>query len=136
MTDTTAALMLSLDDYAEQAGISTRTARRWLDANEIPGAGKVRGKWAIPSGAVRQQTAGELVPREASTAPTSIAKALTVGAVLSTLPVFLDLERASHLLGITVYAIRSHPDYFNLVRFGDRGAYVMPKARVIELNGE
>jgi hypothetical protein len=125
--------LLGLDDYAARHEISARTARRYLDAGLIPGARKVHGRWAIPADAVRQTPTTSAV---AATRPAAAPAALTVGTVLATLPVFLPLETASHLLGVSVYAMKADPDYFHLVRKGERGAYVMPKFRIRELNGD
>lgn len=133
MTTDTPETLLDLDGYAARQGVSTRTIRRWLDAGEIPGAVKIAGKWAIPADAIRQVAQDALVPTSPSRAPAR--QPATVVTVLDTQPVFLDLETASQLLGITVHALKAHPDYFALVRYGHRGAWVMPKYRVHQLNG-
>jgi hypothetical protein len=125
-------LMLDLDAYAAKHFISTRTVRRYLDADEIPGAQKVGGKWAIPADAVRvtrTTTVAKATPAAATPPPA------TVTTILDAQPVFLDLDTAARLLGVTVHAVKSDPDYFHLVRKGHRGAWVMPKYRMRQLEG-
>jgi hypothetical protein len=122
--------MLTLDAFAAAHDVATRTVRRWLDAERIPGAEKVAGQWSIPADAVvDRSTPGTTVARTSST------PALTIGSVLDSLPVFVPLDRASQLLGISEHALRTHADYFELQRFGAQGSYVMPKGRIRQLDG-
>lgn len=135
--------MISIDDFAEQRQASTRTVRRWLAAGKIPGAVQIGGKWSLPADAIVQDTlpgvmdtardAGRAVAVQQRGHVTDTS--MTVNAVLAPLPVMVTLDVAARVLGISEYAIRANADYFELVRMGERGAYVMPKARIRELEG-
>lgn len=127
--------MVGLDEFAATHNVATRTVRRWLDADRIPGAVKVSGKWSIPAAAVVQDTPGATVATVA-TGKSGPARGLpTVADILATQPVFVPLEVAAPLLGLSEYVMRKHPDYFGLVRFGPKSSYVMPKARIRDLDG-
>lgn len=130
--------MISIDAFAAQHDVATRTVRRWLDAGQIAGAVKVAGKWSLPADAVVQQrAAGEIVTAGHVTdmAMSRPARELTVPAVLGVLPVMVPLDRAAAVLGISEYALRRNAEYFQLQRLGAHGSYVMPKARIRELEG-
>lgn len=131
--------MVSIDAFAAQHGVATRTVRRWLDAEQIAGAVKVAGKWMIPADAVVQQKqpASEIVTADHGHDMSASARGrqLTVPAVLGMLPVMVPLDRAAAVLGVTEYTLRRHADYFELQRLGAHGAYVMPKARIRQLDG-
>jgi hypothetical protein len=128
-------VLLDLDGWADRNDVSTRTVRRWLDAGEIPGARKVKGKWAIPESALRQAPTSAVATVTPPPDTVATARPVTMADALATLPVFVDMDVASRLLGITAHAIKAHPDYFGLVRYGHRGAWVMPKYRIHQLNG-
>lgn len=139
---TTTTAMISIDDFAAARGISTRTVRRWLDSDRIPGAVMVGGKWALPADAAVQQSqpaaAGSAVETAGHVRDTSHrgqAVQLTVQSVLAPLPVMLPLDVAARVLGVSEYALRRNAEYFQLQRLGAHGSYVMPKARVRELEG-
>lgn len=131
--------MLSIDEFAEARKASTRTVRRWLSDGRIPGAVMVGNKWSIPAAAIVQDTLPGImtstrdvaVPERGHVRDTS----MTVAAVLASLPVMVPLDVAHNVLGVSEYAMRQNADYFGLVRMGERGAYVMPKARIRELEG-
>lgn len=128
---------LSIDAFAARHGVATRTVRRWLDAGRIPGATMIAGKWALPADAVVQQPQQPAGGREIATVGhgQDMSRQLTVPAVLAQLPVMVPLDVAARVLGISEYALRRHAEYFELQRLGARGAYVMPKSRIRELEG-
>lgn len=132
--------MISIDAFAERHNVATRTVRRWLDAGRIPGAVKVAGKWSLPADAIVSDPLPGVMDTVKDTAPAGGAVArsaasLTVPGVLAPLPVMVPLDTASRVLGVSEYTMRRHADYFELQRMGERGAYVMPKARIRELEG-
>ena len=127
--------MLSIDQFAAQHGVTTRTVRRWLDDERIAGAVKVGNRWSLPADAVvAERPAGEIVTAGHVT-DMSTRGGVTVARVIEQLPVMLPLDVAARVLGVTEYALRRHAEYFQLQRLGARGSYVMPKARVRELDG-
>lgn len=137
--------LVSIDTFASAHGVATRTVRRWLEAERIPGARMIGKRWALPLDAVVQDAApGSAVATAppaaaAAAAPLGsgrVGQALTVAAVLAPLPVMVPLDTAARVLGVTEYALRRNAEYFQLVRMGDRGAYVMPKARIRQLDGD
>lgn len=124
--------LLELPEYAESQGAAVRTVRRWLDMGKLPTARKVGGRWLIPVGAVptqKPQTAVEHSPRHTPAPPVTLLE------YVAALPVMLDVATAARLLGISRYAVIQHADFYQLVRHGDNGAWVMPKGRLLELNG-
>lgn len=127
--------LVGIEEYAMRNGVSTRTVRRWLDGGRIPGAVMIGGKWALPLGAPVQDAAPTSGGTVATASTPGSGRALTVAAVLAPLPVMVPLETAARVLGVTEYAVRRNAEYFQLVRMGDRGAYVMPKCRLRELEG-
>ena len=112
--------MVTVDEFAELHRVTTRTVRRWLSDNRVPGAEMIGGKWAIPLHAARAARAGGL-------------EAHTVAEVLATLPVMVPLHTAAAVLGVSVAGLRSSAEYFQLVRVGR--SLVMPKARIRQLDG-
>lgn len=135
--------MISIDQFAELHNASTRTVRRWLSDGRIPGAVMVGNKWSLPAEAIVQDTLPGVMD-VARDSGRSVAvqqrghgndTSMTVAGILAPLPVMVTLDVASRVLGISEYAIRQHAEYFELQRMGERGAYVMPKARIRELEG-
>ena len=132
--------MISIDAFAQQRGVATRTVRRWLDAGRIGGAVKVGNRWSLPADAAVQDA-----PASSTSAGSELQLAssghghdmsgVTVAGVIAQLPVMLTLDVASRVLGVSEYALRKKAGYFELQRLGAHGAYVMPKARVRELDG-
>lgn len=136
----TLAPMLSIDAFAAQHNVATRTVRRWLDADRIPGAVKVAGKWLLPADAAVQDPAAAAAPTSLAVQPGHVkdmatVQPLTVAGMLASVPALLPLDVAARVLGISEYAIRRNAEYFQLLRAGAHGSYVMPKARVLELDG-
>lgn len=134
--------MISIDQFAELHKASTRTVRRWLADGRIPGAVMDGKKWMLPAEAIVQDTLpGVMVARDSGRDVAVQQRghgndtSMTVAGVLAPLPVMVTLDVASRVLGISEYAIRQHAEYFELQRMGERGAYVMPKARIRELEG-
>ncbi len=69
MTELMGDVMMSLDQYADHVGASTRTVMRWLKAGEVPGAQKnEQGAWEIPSSA-RKTTGGPRPQQERAQVP-------------------------------------------------------------------
>jgi hypothetical protein len=134
-------MMISIDEFAARHNVATRTVRRWLDADRIPGAVKVAGKWSLPADAAVQDPAAAAAPTSLATVTSGHVKDMatvqqpTVAGMLAQLPAMLPLDVAARVLGISEYAIRRNAEYFQLLRAGAHGSYVMPKARVRELDG-
>ncbi|WZB38970.1 helix-turn-helix DNA binding protein [Microbacterium phage Ekko14] len=132
--------MISIDAFAAQRKVATRTVRRWLDAGRIPGATKVAGKWLLPADAIVQDALPGVMDT-VKDAPVSIDRRqhagseLTVAGVLAPLPVMVPLDTAARVLGVSEYTMRRNADYFQLQRLGAHGSYVMPKSRIRELEG-
>ncbi|QGJ97480.1 DNA binding protein [Microbacterium phage Azizam] len=130
--------MISIDAFAAQRKVATRTVRRWLDAGRITGATKVAGKWLLPADAiVAEPLPGVMDTVKDTSAPVALhgAAELTVAGVLAPLPVMVPISTAAHVLGVSEYTMRRNADYFELQRMGENGSYVMPKARIRELEG-
>lgn len=134
---------VSIDAYAAGQGVSTRTVRRWLDAGRISGAVKVSGAWSIPANARPVEpiagvmdTVKPAAPVHPWAPPRTAAAPVTVASELASIPVMVPVDTAARILGISERAVRRNPEYFHLVRLGGQGgAYVMPKARIRELEG-
>ena len=45
--------LLTFEEYRNAAGVSTRTLRRWLSYDELPGSHQIDGRWRIPQGVAR-----------------------------------------------------------------------------------
>lgn len=128
--------MISIDQFAADRGVATRTVRRWLDGGQLQGAVKVAGKWAIPADAERHEPLAGVVATTATTGGHVRDMAnVTVPAILAPLPVMVPLDMAARVLGVSEYTLRRNADYFELQRLGAHGAYVMPKARIRALEG-
>lgn len=125
---------LTAAQYADQAGASERTVKRWLADGELPGATKdERGRWLIPADTTRTPGA-DVVPL----APRHMTRPMTTqqpGPELDALPSFLSIDQAAHILGITAYAIRKHREYFDAQPFGPNGALVIPLATIRKVRG-
>ncbi|QCS26967.1 helix-turn-helix DNA binding domain protein [Microbacterium phage TimoTea] len=133
-----ATAMISIDAFAAQRKVATRTVRRWLDAGRVPGAVKVGNKWSLPADAIVQDALpGVMDTVKDTSAPVALRAGaeLTVAGVLAPLPVMVPLDTAARVLGVSEYALRRNADYFQLQRLGARGSYVMPKSRIRELEG-
>jgi hypothetical protein len=129
--------MLGVKDYAARHNAGERTVRTWLADGRLHGARKLNGVWMIPADErpadplqayagdeIAVQLLGEHAVQHVPHVPAGLV------AELAEAPVFLPLELAAHLLGISEHAIRRHRDYFELVPFGPNGSLVMP-ARVV-----
>lgn len=136
--DTTA--VVTAAQYAERAGTTERTVKRWLAADELPGAYKdERDRWMIPVDAVRTpRPAGDVVqlqPRP-DTHPAGreldVQRAVDVAAAL---PSFLTVDQAAEILGISRHAIAKHREYFGVVPFGANGSLVVPLATIKRIRG-
>jgi hypothetical protein len=132
--------MLGVKQYAEHVGAGERTVRTWLADGRLPGARKLNGTWMIPADErpVEAQPGG-IVPAapwqdivqhmpQPDAAPTPLGE-------LDAAPVFLPLEQAARILGVSVTAIRNNRSTFGVVPFGARGSLVVPQAIVRQLAG-
>jgi hypothetical protein len=136
--------------YAEQAGVQTRTVERWLAAGELPAASKVNGRWHIPSDAARtiklngnshtptpdmsSDMSSDMSPTRRGDVGVSV-QVVTLADALDKLPALLSLEQASRLLGIPETAIRRNAEKLSAVPWGPRGTLVIPARVVRQLAG-
>jgi len=141
---------LPAKDYADLKGIAFRSVTRYLAAEELPGAAQDgAGKWLIPADTERAQHK-ELVVRQgaevqvhsvqggASTPLGTMkdySKMPTLEQALDHQTAYVSIEEASRLLGITEYAIRSHPEEYGIVPRGRHGAVVVPQAVIRTIAG-
>lgn len=120
--------LLTLEGYARATGKTERTIRRWLAADELPGAFQDdQGRWSIPADAERTVTSGEVV--------TMTRQVTTPDIGPDAMPSFLTIEQAAQLLGISSYAIATHREYFDVVPFGANGSFVVPLATIKRIRG-
>jgi hypothetical protein len=149
--------MLNAKDYARHVGASDRSIKRWLAAGELPGARMIDGAWAIPVSTMRQKglggDTGEWAPSTPQPAGNQVAVSgpskadieraftewmnqprATMEQRLAEENIFIPLERAADLLGLSVYEIRKSPEDYGAVRRGAHGAYVIPKAQLRHLD--
>lgn len=148
--------MLSLSQYATAHGISTRTVKRWLADEQLPGAEKdaFTGEWQIPAHATRQlrprSDEQPATPREPGSA---VATHLFGGrGEIQPMPqlqqlepslrddlddesAFLTIDEASRYLGIPQAQILRNADRFGLERVGTNGSYRLPQRVVREIAG-
>ncbi len=135
--------LVTIDGYTKRHGITERTLRRWLAADELPGARLIDGAWAIPINATRTPAAkGAVVQMTPDMAPdmapvVSYARITppTAAELVDALPGYVELDVAAQLLGIPEGAIRRNRDHFQLQPFGAHGALVMPRHRIKEILG-
>lgn len=139
---------LTLAQYADQHNVSERTVKRWLSADELPGATKnEHGAWQIPSHAQRTVPAGEgqttlaLRPEQNVTAvqydppaPMPAVREIPAGRT------FFSAAEAAELMScpelrITAYAIKKHREYYHGVEAGPNGMIVVPAYRILQLKG-
>ncbi|WP_203757204.1 hypothetical protein [Cellulomonas chitinilytica] len=114
---------LTVEEYAHEKGVTTRSVRRWLAAGELPDAWPDGRSYRIPRHAERVQTPGTglVVTGQHSDAVEELPRALA-GAPTA----WVDLETASRLLGVTPHAIVAHPDLFEPAKVGPRGSWRVP----------
>lgn len=150
---------LTLAEYAEKVGVSTRTIKRWLGADEVPGAYRdeyAGGQWRIPENAsrvIRATSAEQTHPQDHSQAPLSLVQGVggpggqmvPFGALeapepslredLDDEPGYLDIPTAARYLGIPQAQIRSNPDRFGLEDVGVNGSMRVPQRIVRRIMG-
>jgi hypothetical protein len=145
---------LSVAEYATAKGVSTRSVKRWLADEELPGAEKdpFTGAWRIPRTSVRQVKAvsaevgqpvnhsellaqmgvmtmpggGEVVPWQQMPA----APEPTLRERLDDETGYLTIEEAAEYLGIPQAQIRANAERFGLEPVGVNGSLRVPQ-RVI-----
>lgn len=154
--------MLSLSEYAEKHGKSTRTVKRWLSGTGmyvLPGAEKDpgSGEWRIPADAMavpRSASAEATMPADHSEAPTGLQLVPPAGAGgqllpftpveppepslredLDDEPAFLTIEIAARYLGIPQAQIRANADRFGLEPVGVNGSLRVPQKVVRRIMG-
>lgn len=125
---------LKILDYAQRVGVDHRTVREWLRRGLLPGAYKDgSGRWWIPADAVRQDT--PVAPRqEPITSGVVEIVAPPEGRSVSApafIPLYMSLDDAAPLLGVTAYQIAQHPDEFGVVPWGPNGSLVVPVRRLL-----
>lgn len=140
MTDHTQLIIhepaLKILDYAERAGVDHRTVREWLRKGLLPDAYKDgRGRWWIPASARKMDV--PVAPRvDSSPAPSrEVDLIMTTDAppAPTFIPLYMPLEAAAPLLGVTAYQIAQHPDEFDVRPWGANGALVVPVRRLLGL---
>jgi hypothetical protein len=162
MTELMGDVMLSLDQYADAVGASTRTVMRWLKAGEVPGAMKNdQGAWEIPASARKTPGIGgggrQEVPEYGATVsvhPSRLPQQ-TAGSALTLLPelpepepeepmlleelddmpAFLTVAQASRFLGIPQAQIVSNAERFKAEPIGTQGSLRVPQKVVRRLAG-
>lgn len=151
--------MLTLGEYAEKIGMSTRNIKRWLGAGEVPGAYKdpmAGGAWRIPEHAVRQMRAtpaDQTQPQDHSEAPLQLVPAagVTGGQLvpfvapeppepslredLDDEPAYLSIPDAARYLGIPQAQILKNPERFGLEDVGVSGSPRVPQRVVRRIMG-
>lgn len=140
MTYDAPAAHVTAAQFAEIAGISERTVKRWLADHELPGAYQdARGRWMIPADAERQPRTGDVVqlqPPAAAGGDLAVQVAEQLTLLLDTLPSFLPIPDAAAILGISEETIRSHPEDFDVRPYGP-GSYrtSVPLATIKRIRG-
>lgn len=134
--------MLGVKQYAEHVGAGERTVRTWLADGRLRSARKLGNVWMIaaddrPADAVQQPApAGELVTLPADwDVPHMPQAGGRLAGELDAAPVFLELDRAAAILGVSAHAIRSNREYFGVVPFGRNGSLVVPQGVIRRLAG-
>lgn len=136
---------MNIDEYAEHVGANPRTVRRWLAADQVPGAVReAHGRtwrWWIPA---------EAVPVLPQSSPPARPSAQDAGAVRlvdnapvlsSGLPprLLFTVEEVAVLLGphVSSYAIIEmiKAGELRAMRRGPRGAYLVPLSELREIAG-
>jgi DNA-binding transcriptional MerR regulator len=129
-------------EYADHVGVQDRTVREWLRKGLLPDAYKDgRGRWWIPADAQRLEI--PIAPRvdsapireipPMSSQPYEIERSLRSLPSPGFIPLYMPVDEAAPLLGVTAYQILRHPDEFGVVPWGDNGSYVVPVRRLLGL---
>lgn len=144
---------LSLSQYATAHNVSTRTVKRWLADDELPGAEKdpFTNEWRIPAHATRQ-----LKPRTEEPRPptgTAVEQHIFHGrSQIQPVPelaglepslrddlddetAYLSIDEASRYLGIPQAQIRQNAERFQLEPVGTNGSMRVPQRVVREIAG-
>jgi hypothetical protein len=150
---------LSVAEYASAKGVSTRSVKRWLADDQLPGAEKdpFTGEWRIPRHAVRQLQAtsaeqakpgdhsevsrallaglgngAEILPWGAPPAP---APEPTLRERLDDETGYLSIEEAAEYLGIPQAQIRGNAERFGLEPVGTNGSMRVPQRIIRRVMG-
>lgn len=149
--------LVDIETYAEIAGATDRTVRRWLGNGEVPGAERdATGKWQIPSNAVRRAKTPEevkafregsgnaaehsevgipaLYPSTELTLSTPVAEPTLVQG-LDDETGYLSIADASHYLGIPQAQILANPERFDLAPVGVNGSMRVPQRIIRRIMG-
>ncbi|UOE45288.1 helix-turn-helix domain-containing protein [Agromyces larvae] len=127
--------MVTVAEYARQRGITERTVRRWLAAGELSAARQLRGRWMIPADAEPVAHESASLERPRTSTPRPARPPLTLSAALDESPVFLTIETAARLLGVSEHAVRANRETFGVVRLGAHGSLVVPQRVLREFAG-
>src|SRR4051794_4321569 len=114
---------LTLAAYAERHGKSIRTVQRWLERGLLPGAVLREGKWVIPADGLPLSDQGASVTLHRAAGPA----AMTLAGALDALPVYLEVDEAAHLLGMTPAWVKAHARELDGSRGGPGGAWMIPQ---------
>lgn len=147
---------LSLSQYATANNVSTRTVKRWLADDELPGAEKDQftNEWRIPAHATRllrprtEQPAGPVavgaaVERHVFGGRSEIQPMPQLAAGLEPSlrddlddeTAYLSIDEASRYLGIPQAQIRQNAERFQLEPVGTNGSLRVPQRVVREIAG-
>jgi hypothetical protein len=131
---------LKVLDYAAHVGVNHRTVREWLQKGLLPDAYKDgRGQWWIPADSRKLET---FVAPRVEPSPTAGTTIVSMPHLRDTpqlhpapgfIPLYMPLDEAAPLLGVTPYQIARHPDIFDVVPWGENGALVVPVRRLLGL---
>jgi hypothetical protein len=149
---------LSVTEYAIAKGVSTRSVKRWLADEQLPGAEKdpFSGEWRIPATAVRQQNAvsadvakpvnhSELLGQLGIGTPAGAEVVSwqqmpepappTMRERLDDETGYLKIADAAAYLGIPQAQILAHPEKFGVEEVGDRGSARVPQRIIRRIMG-
>jgi len=144
---------LSLSQYATAHNVSTRTVKRWLADEELPGAEKDQftNEWRIPAHATRtlrprteepRPPAGTAVDQHLFPGRSQIQAVPELAGLEPSLrddlddePAYLTIDEASRYLGIPQAQILKDPEKFELDRVGTNGSYRLPQRVVRKIAG-
>lgn len=135
MTDNTTVVIhepaLKILDYAARVGVDHRTVREWLRKGLLPDAYKDgRNVWWIPASARRMET--PVAPRKDD--GQVIAAEPREYTVPSFIPLYMPLDEAAALLGVTPYQLAEHQHEFGVKPWGDNGSLVVPVRHLLGMS--
>lgn len=129
---------LKILDYAARIGVNHRTVREWIRNGLLPDAYQDgRNVWWIPASARRRET--PVAPRKEDTAPSAHGTVATLAnprenIVPSFIPLYMPLDDAAPLLGVTPYQLAEHQEEFGVKPWGDNGSLVVPVRHLLGMS--